>query len=233
MDATADFAFPPEIVDNFISLLAPSSFPDCAVSSSLITLEDSILQDCAYYALSLSSVLSSENTPITHHVSPPHWTFDESKMPSSYSEAIYRPDAPVWHAAMDCELRSLDEMGAFEEANLPPGDHAIGLKWVFDRKTDVNGVNIAGKEKARLVAQGFNQHPGQYGEKYAPVAKMASVWILLAWATVHDLENFQFDCKTTFLHVKLQHPVYSCQIPGFPLDDPKKVLWILAALYGL
>ena len=36
-----------------------------------------------------------------------------------------------------------------------------------------------------------------------------------------------------FLHVKLRQPVYFHQIPGFPLDDLKKVFWILAALYGL
>ena len=115
-------------------------------------------------------------------------------------------------------------MGAFEEADLPMGDRAIGLKWVYDRKTDANGMNIAGKEKARLVAQGFNQRPGQYDETYAPVAKMASVRILLAWVAVHDLKIFQFDCKTAFLHAKLRHPVYGRQIPGFPLNDPKKVL---------
>ena len=40
VDATAEFTFSLEIVDNFISLLAPSSFPDRAMSSSLITLED-------------------------------------------------------------------------------------------------------------------------------------------------------------------------------------------------
>ena len=71
-------------------------------------------------------------------------------------------------------------MGAFEEADLPPGDCAIGLKWVFDCKMDANGVNIVGKEKAHLVAQGFNKHLGQYGETYAPVVKMASVQTLLA-----------------------------------------------------
>ena len=66
----------------------------------------------------------------------------------------------------------------------------IGLKWVYDIKTDASGARIHGKEKAHLVAQGFNQRPGQYDETYAPVAKMASVWILLAWAAMHDLEIF-------------------------------------------
>jgi hypothetical protein len=66
-------------------------------------------------------------------------------------------------------------MGAFEEVDLPAGERTVGLKWVYAHKTDSDGKNIQGKEKARLVAQGFNQRPGQYDETYAPVAKMASV----------------------------------------------------------
>ena len=134
---------------------------------------------------------------------------------------------------MDREKASLDEMGAFEEVDLPKGERTIGLKWVYAYKTDSAGAIIRGKEKARVVAQGFNQRPGQYDETYAPVAKMASVRILLAWAAVHDLEIFQFDCKTAFLHAKIRHPVYARQIPGYPLSDSKKVLRILVALYGL
>ena len=62
---------------------------------------------------------------------------------------------------------------------------------------------------------------------------MASVCILLAWAAVSDLDIFQFDCKTMFLHAKICHPLYVCQIPGYPLSNPRKVLQILVALYGL
>ena len=109
----------------------------------------------------------------------------------------------------------------------------IGLKWVYAYKTDANGNNIPGKEKARVVAQGFNQRPGQYDKTYAPVAKMTSVPVLLAWAAVKDLEIFQFDCKTAFLHAKIRHPLYVRQIPGYPLANPRKVLRILVALYGL
>ena len=124
-------------------------------------------------------------------------------------------------------------MGAFEEVDLPAGAKSIGLKWVYTFKTDAAGVNIPGKEKACLVAQGFNQRPGQYDETYAPVVKMASVRILLAWAAVQDLEIFQFDCKTAFLHVKIWHPLYARPFPGFPISTPGKSLCILVALYGL
>ena len=46
-------------------------------------------------------------------------------------------------------------------------------------------------------------------------------------------EGDQFDCKTAFLHAKIRHPVYGRQVPGYPLSNPKKVLRILVALYGL
>ena len=98
---------------------------------------------------------------------------------------------------------------------------------------DALGIKILGKEKARLVAQGFSQHPGQYSETYAPVAKMASVCILLTWAVVHDLEIFQFDCKTAYLHAKLCHDLYTRPFPGFNTSSALKVLRILVALYGL
>jgi hypothetical protein len=134
---------------------------------------------------------------------------------------------------MKRERDSLAEMGAFEEVDLPMGERTIGLKWVYDYKTDVDGKIIKGKEKARVVAKGFNQRPGQFDETYAPVARMASVRILLAWAAIRDLDIYQFDCKTAFLHAKIRHPIYCRQIPGFPPLDSKKALRILVALYGL
>ena len=94
-------------------------------------------------------------------------------------------------------------MGSFEEVELPRGEKTVGLIWVYAYKTNADGKVILGKEKAWVVAQGFSQRPGQFDETYAPVAKMASVRILVAWATVQNLEIFQFDCKMAFLHAKL------------------------------
>jgi Reverse transcriptase (RNA-dependent DNA polymerase) len=62
---------------------------------------------------------------------------------------------------------------------------------------------------------------------------MASICILLTWAAIRDLEIFQFDCKTAFLHAKLRHPIYARQFPGYTLVDSTKVLQIMVALYGL
>ena len=62
---------------------------------------------------------------------------------------------------------------------------------------------------------------------------MVSVRILIAWATVQDLEVYQFDCKTAFLHAKLRHSVYARPYPGCTRLGHRKVLQILVALYGL
>ena len=221
------------VVEAFFSLIASSSFSVPEDTFSLGIVEYDVLWQ------HVLSVLPSDFTSCTalRAVGPSSFhgsrSFDLSKAPLSYSEAVARPDASVWQAAMDRERLSLQDMGAFEETDLPPGEKAIGLKWVFAHKTDEFGVHIKGKEKARLVAQGFNQRPGQFDETYAPVAKMASIRILLTWAAVHDLEIFQFDCKTAFLHAKLRHTLYARPFPGFPITGSSKVLRILVALYGL
>ena len=230
-----DSTFSLDVIDSFFSLIA-SSFPPLVDTFSFPSMEPDIIWDHLLFPSSFPPSLITDTTAF-HAVglSVPHvlHSFDLTKAPSSYSEAIACPDAPAWHAAMDHEHQSLSNMGAFKETDLPSGEKAIGLKWVYDYKTDALGNKIPGKEKARLVAQGFNQWLGQYSETYAPVAKMASVCILLTWAAVHDLEIFQFDCKTAFLHAKLCHNLYARPFPGFAASNPSKVLHILAVLYGL
>ena len=50
------------------------------------------------------------------------------------------------------------------------------------------------RNKARLVAQGFTQIEGlDFGETYAPVARLESICILLAYATHHDFKLYQMD----------------------------------------
>ena len=159
--------------------------------------------------------------------------FDLHKPPESYHEACARPDADIWRAAMRRELDSLADRHAFEPADLPVGRKAIGVRWVYAYKYNPDGSIIQGKEKARLVAQGFSQRPEDFGETYAPVAKMTSIRIILAFAAANDLEILASDVKTAFLHCKLRNEIYCKQIPGYPLDDSQKVLRILVALYGL
>ncbi|RDB27573.1 Retrovirus-related Pol polyprotein from transposon TNT 1-94 [Hypsizygus marmoreus] len=160
-------------------------------------------------------------------------SFDLTKPPDNYAQAMSHPDSAVWRSAMQREYDSLQERGVFKPTLLPKGRKAIGVRWVFDYKLNPDGSIIRGKEKARLVAQGFNQRPEDYGNTYAPVAKMTSIRMVLAYAALHDYELMCCDVKTAFLNALLSHEVYCKQIPGFPEADPALVYLVLRALYGL
>ncbi|GJW24223.1 retrovirus-related pol polyprotein from transposon TNT 1-94 [Tanacetum coccineum] len=87
-------------------------------------------------------------------------------------------------------------------------------KWVFRNKLDENGV--VSQNKARLVAQGYNQQEGiDYDETYAPVARLESIRILLAYACALDFKLFQMDVKSAFLNGFINEEVYVAQPPGF------------------
>ena len=109
----------------------------------------------------------------------------------------------------------------------------IGTKWVFRNKLDENG--IVSRNKARLVAQGYNQQEGiDYDETYAPVARLESIRILLAYACALDFKLFQMDVKCAFLNGLINEEVYFAQPPGFiDFEYPEHVYKLKKALYGL
>ncbi|GJR12044.1 copia protein [Tanacetum coccineum] len=109
----------------------------------------------------------------------------------------------------------------------------IGTKWVFRNKLDENG--IVSQNKARLVAQGYNQQEGiDYDETYAPVARLESIRILLAYAYALDFKLFQMDVKSAFLNGFINEEVYVAQPPGFiDFEKPDHVYKLKKALYGL
>ena len=62
---------------------------------------------------------------------------------------------------------------------------------------DENGIII--QNKARLVAQGYNQQEGiDYEEKFAPVARLEAIRMLLAFAGHKNFILYQMDVKSAF-----------------------------------
>ena len=65
------------------------------------------------------------------------------------------------------------------------------------------------KYKARLVVKGFTQQPGvDFVDTYLPVAKFASIQIIMVVAVKLDLELHQLDVKTAFLNRDLKEEIY-------------------------
>ncbi|GKA53214.1 retrovirus-related pol polyprotein from transposon TNT 1-94 [Tanacetum coccineum] len=138
-----------------------------------------------------------------------------------------------WVIAMQEELNQFVSNDVWELVPNPKDMTIIGTKWVFRNKLDENGV--VSRNKARLVAQGYNQQEGiDYDETYAPVARLESIRILLAYACALDFKLFQMDVKSAFLNGFINEEVYVAQPPGFiDFAKPNHVYRLKKALYGL
>jgi hypothetical protein len=96
----------------------------------------------------------------------------------------------------------------------PKGARVIGTKWVFRNKQDDQGIVV--RNKVRLVAKGFSQVEGlDFGEIFAPVARLEAIHILLAYTSYHEMRLYQMDVKSAFLNGFINELVYVDQPPGF------------------
>ncbi|GJT67484.1 retrovirus-related pol polyprotein from transposon TNT 1-94 [Tanacetum coccineum] len=119
-----------------------------------------------------------------------------------------------WVVTMQEELNQFVANDVWELVPLPINQSVIGIKWVFRNKLDEN--NIVSRNKARLVAQGYNQQEGiDYDETYALVARLESIRILLAIACANDFKLYQMDVKSAFLNGFINEEVYDSQPSGF------------------
>jgi hypothetical protein len=101
-----------------------------------------------------------------------------------------------WVLAMQEELNNITRNEVWHLVPRP-NQNFVGTKWVFRNKQDEHGVVT--RNKARLVAKGYSQVEGlDFGETYAPIARLESIHILLAYATHHGFKLYQMDMKSAF-----------------------------------
>nr|GEX06340.1 retrovirus-related Pol polyprotein from transposon TNT 1-94 [Tanacetum cinerariifolium] len=138
-----------------------------------------------------------------------------------------------WIVTVQEELNQFIANNVWELVPQPRNMTIIGIKWVFRNKLDKN--IIVSRNKARLVAQGYNQQEGiDYDETYAPVARLESIRILLVYACDLDFKLFQMDVKSAFENDFINEVVYVAQPTGFiDFEKPDHVYKLKKALYGL
>nr|GEX31705.1 retrovirus-related Pol polyprotein from transposon TNT 1-94 [Tanacetum cinerariifolium] len=98
----------------------------------------------------------------------------------------------------------------------------------FQKQRDETGIVI--KNKARLVAQGYNQQEGiDYDETIDPVTRLEAIRIFLTFSIYKNFIVYQ----SAFLNGKLKEEVYVKQPPGFESNEfPNHVCKLNKALYG-
>lgn len=150
--------------------------------------------------------------------------------PESIDDAKQRDDWPNWKEAIDSEYDSLIKNNTWTLCDLPKERKAITGKWMFKLKHKSNGD--IDKYRARFVARGCSQKQGfDYGETYAPVAKLTTLRILLAIAVRFNMHIHQMDVKGAFLNGNLDEEIYIKPLEGF--DHGGKVCKLQKAIYGL
>uniref|UniRef100_A0A2N9G2N2 CCHC-type domain-containing protein n=1 Tax=Fagus sylvatica TaxID=28930 RepID=A0A2N9G2N2_FAGSY len=86
--------------------------------------------------------------------------------PKNINEAI---EDESWILAMQEELNQFERNKVWTLAPRPKDHSVIGTKWVFRNKKDEEGIIV--RNKARLVAQGYNQEEA-YGTPMSPSTKL-------------------------------------------------------------
>ena len=107
---------------------------------------------------------------------------------------------------MQEEFNQFVRNDVWDRVQYPTGHPIIDTRWVFKNKLDELGQVI--KNKARLVAHGYNQEGINFNETFAPVAKLESIRILLAFACFMDFKVYQMDVKSAFLNGFIKKTVY-------------------------
>ncbi|KAG7584438.1 Ribonuclease H-like superfamily [Arabidopsis suecica] len=234
-------------------LHSANSSPDTPLHSDVISSENSLplaldsrrptklpahLQDYYMYNTSFSTPYPISNYISYNKLSVSFCSFIQNISltlePRTYSEAKKLKE---WCDAIGEELKAMERTGTWLVCPLPSGKKAIGCKYVFKIKHNADGS--IERYKARLVAKGYTQEEGiDFVDTFSPVAKMATVKILLAFAAKLNWHLNQLDVSNAFLNGELDEEIYMELPPGYEVPETensegKLVCKLQKSIYGL
>nr|GFA67862.1 retrovirus-related Pol polyprotein from transposon TNT 1-94 [Tanacetum cinerariifolium] len=177
--------------------------------------------------------LAKRDTPENSYGEVEEHILGDLNEPANYKAAMLDPESNKWLEAMNAKMQSMKDNQVWRLVDLPPNDKTIRSKWLFKKKTDMDG-NVH-TYKARLVAKEFTQAYGvDYEEKFSPIADIKAIRILIAITAFCDYQIWQIDVKNAFLNGYLDEDIYMVQPEGF--IDPKHsriVCKLQRSMYGL
>jgi len=153
--------------------------------------------------------------------------------PKTYQEAIQSPHSKQWEQAVKFEYAQLQKLGVFEVVDgLPNGRKAIGSCIVFHEKRDGHGNLV--KFKARIVAKGFSQIPGEdFTDTFSSVAKFSTLRIFLSYIAYLDWHLHHIDVVAAYLHGPLDEDIYMTIPDGVENSSSGRYWKLKKAFYGL
>jgi hypothetical protein len=152
-------------------------------------------------------------------------------IPNHINHVLAGSQCNEWRQAAEAKLQQLEKLGVWSAVDPVKGQKVIGAQWVFALKRDTSG-NIT-RFKARYVARGFNQRPGQdCGDTYAPTASLATLRLLLSISVQQGFITHSFDVSSAYLYSPIDEEVYVKPPSELCPELKGKVLRLHKALYG-
>ncbi len=150
--------------------------------------------------------------------------------PKSFTEIQKRPDGQQWKAAMEDEIRSMEDFGVWSPVTkdkVPRGTNLLPWKWVYTYKENM-------KPKARLVIIGSSDRQKYtIDQTFSPVPPPYVIRWFFAYAHYHELTLYQIDIKTAFLHSVLPQTRFTYIPKGVTTKENTYALKLNKAAYGL
>ena len=153
--------------------------------------------------------------------------------PKTIKEALECPTTEKWKVASEEEIESMKVNQVWSLVDMPPGQKAIGNKWILKIKRKADGS--IDRYKARLVEKGYTEKEGiDYEESFSLVVRFTSIRLLLAIVTNLNLELHQMDVKIAFLNGELDEEFFMEQPVGFIVKgQERKVCKLQRSIEGL
>ncbi|MBW0542894.1 hypothetical protein O181_082609 [Austropuccinia psidii MF-1] len=150
-----------------------------------------------------------------------------------YSQAIHDPvDQQEWFSAMQKEFDSLMQHNTGELIPYPRNSKVIGGMWRLTKKKNEYGKVY--RHKARWVVLGNHQeHLIHYFDTWSSIGKNETFKILISLLVNKNMNAYQFNIETAFLHGEMDANVYVIQVKGFEVQGKENWVWRQnKSLYG-
>ncbi|GJS05819.1 putative ribonuclease H-like domain-containing protein [Tanacetum coccineum] len=181
-----------------------------------------------------STLVSTANTPYASAASTPtgantsglSFVYLRGQIPIDAS-TLPNVDLPIDPNMPDLE----DDSNVFPNDGIFSGaydDEDVGAEADFNNID--NTIDVSPIPTLRV----HKDHPKDYDEVFAPVARIEAIRLFLAFASFMGFHVYQMDVKSAFLYGTIEEEVYVHQPPSF-VDPahPNKVYKVIKALYGL
>jgi Reverse transcriptase (RNA-dependent DNA polymerase) len=156
-------------------------------------------------SLSEEADLALEDNFAPHEMAFAAGLHERNVYPQTLRAALSKPNSLDWWKAVCTEFDNCEHKQVWtivKKSNVPKGRKIIGNRWLFARKDD-------GRYRARTVAKGFSQIPGQdFNENHAPVTDDTTFHLFLILKLLFGLKSKQFDTETAFLYGTLEEEIY-------------------------